>query len=56
MPIEVIEENQHVAQVRVACDYCGVYIGTRIVLKSDLEGKKVETVCPQCKAELRPGL
>ncbi len=56
MPIEVIEENQQVAQVRVACDYCGVYIGTRIVLKSDLEAKKVDSVCPQCRKEPKLGL
>jgi len=49
MPIEVIEENRSVAQIRITCNSCGGYIGTRIVLKADLEGCKEGSVCPECK-------
>jgi hypothetical protein len=50
MPIEVIEENQHAAQVRLKCDKCGVYIGTRIILQSELAVKnKMPLLCIQCK-------
>jgi len=49
MPIEVIEENQSVAQIRITCNSCGGYIGTRIVLKADLKGCKADSFCPECR-------
>jgi hypothetical protein len=52
MPIEVIEENQTVAQIRIRCDQCGTYIGTRIVLHSELAQKiKTANLCMQCRKE-----
>jgi hypothetical protein len=53
MPIEVIEENQSVAQIRIRCDQCGAYIGTRIVLQSELAQKrKTPNLCMQCRKDL----
>jgi hypothetical protein len=50
MPIEVIEENKSVAQIRIRCDTCGAYIGTRIVLQSELAQKiKIANLCMQCR-------
>ena len=50
MVIEIIEENQYVAQVRFICDQCSAQIGTRIMLKKEVEAQnKKEIVCPQCK-------
>ncbi len=50
MPLEVIEENQHAAQVRLTCDNCGAYIGTRIILISELYDKtKTSHLCIDCK-------
>jgi hypothetical protein len=50
MPIEVLEENQHVAQIRLKCDKCGCYIGTRIILQSELAVKKQTVLlCNTCR-------
>ena len=50
MPLEVIEENQYVAQARFRCDLCGAYIGTRIILQTELaEKSKTPLLCTKCK-------
>jgi hypothetical protein len=55
MPIEVIEENQTVAQIRIRCDKCGAYIGTRIVLQKELaEKRQTPIICKQCKTSIEP--
>jgi hypothetical protein len=50
MTLEIIEENQTAAQVRILCDTCGAYIGTRIMLKNELTNKtKTSCLCTKCK-------
>jgi hypothetical protein len=52
MPIEVIEENKYVAQVKITCDHCGAYIGTRIILQTELAAKRNEPMlCIRCRQE-----
>jgi len=57
MPFEVIEENQFVAQIRITCDNCGEYIGTRIVLQSELAKKSKQShLCVNCRKNQNPSL
>lgn len=50
VPIEVIEENQHAAQIRLKCDTCGCYIGTRMILQTELAAKKQAVLlCSKCR-------
>ncbi|XHH09971.1 MAG: hypothetical protein ACFCUE_04900 [Candidatus Bathyarchaeia archaeon] len=52
MTIEVIEENQYVAQIRLTCDQCGAYIGTRIILQTELAAKiKTPLLCNNCRQD-----
>jgi hypothetical protein len=52
MPTEILEENQKVAQIRLTCDCCGKYIGTRILLKSEVETRtKTSIICTDCESK-----
>jgi len=52
MPTKVIEENKSFTQVRLTCDSCGKYIGTRIMLKSEVEIKQQKPlVCFECESK-----
>ncbi|MCW4019081.1 MAG: hypothetical protein NWF00_10465 [Candidatus Bathyarchaeota archaeon] len=55
MPFEIIDSNSRVAEVRLICDDCGKFIGSRVMLKSQVEAiRKKRVICHNCK-ETRNG-
>jgi hypothetical protein len=50
VPVDVIQSNGRVSEVRLVCDQCGKIIGTCVMPNAQVKAQKV-VICQNCRQQ-----